>query len=70
MRMRLRNNRFITPVPIDTSNDAEAGFNRLIRLAWGRLENQSRNPNLWTQGFGALPWFADEMIWDWLIVPG
>jgi len=56
----------IRPISWYRWNDARAGFNRLVRQARGRLENQSWNPILWTQGFGALPRFADEMILDWL----
>jgi glycosyltransferase involved in cell wall biosynthesis len=56
----------IRPISWYRWNDAKAGFNRLVRQARGRLENQSWNPILWTQGFGALPRFADEMILDWL----
>jgi glycosyltransferase involved in cell wall biosynthesis len=46
--------------------DLTRGFNRLVRQARGRLENQAWNTIIWEQGFGALPKFADEMLLQWL----
>lgn len=56
----------IRPLSWARPADIRAGCNRLVRQARGRLENQAWNPILWSQGFGALPRFADEMILDWL----
>jgi len=56
----------IRPISWFRWKDIKAGFNRLVRQGRGRLENQSWNPILWTQGFGALPRFADDMILQWL----
>ena len=56
----------IRPISWFRWNDIKAGFNRLVRQGRGRLENQSWNSILWTQGFGALPRFADDMILEWL----
>ena len=56
----------IWPISWFRWKDVKAGFNRLVRQGRGRLENQSWNPILWTQGFGALPRFADDMILEWL----
>jgi glycosyltransferase involved in cell wall biosynthesis len=56
----------IRPISWFRWKDLKAGFNRLVRQGRGRLENQSWNPILWTQGFGALPRFADDMILEWL----
>jgi hypothetical protein len=54
----------IRPISWFGCKDIKAGFNRLVRQGRGRLENQSWNPILWTQGFGALPRFADDMSWN------
>jgi hypothetical protein len=56
----------IRPISALDPRDVRVGFNRLIRQARGRLENQAWNTILWTQGFGALPTFADDMIREWL----
>ena len=56
----------IRPISWFKWKDIKAGFNRLVRQGRGRLENQAWNPILWTQGFGALPRYADDMILEWL----
>ena len=56
----------IRPISWFGWKDITVGFNRLVRQARGRLENQSWNPILWTRGFGALPRFANDMISEWL----
>jgi glycosyltransferase involved in cell wall biosynthesis len=56
----------IRPISWFRWQDIKVGFNRLVRQGRGRLENQSWNSILWTQGFGALPRFADDMILEWI----
>jgi glycosyltransferase involved in cell wall biosynthesis len=56
----------IRPISWFRWKDIKAGFDRLVRQGRGRLENQAWNPILWTQGFAALPRFADDMILEWL----
>jgi len=56
----------IRPLSPFRTRDVRAGYNRLVRQARGRLENQAWNTILWTRGFGALPRFADDMILEWL----
>ena len=56
----------IRPLSAFDWRDILAGFNRLVRQAHGRLENQAWNAIIWQCGFSALPKFADEMIKSWL----
>jgi Glycosyltransferase like family 2 len=56
----------VRPISWLRLKDVKAGFNRLVRQGRGRLENQAWNPILWTQGFGALPRYAEDMILEWL----
>lgn len=57
---------YIRPLSPLSLYDYKRWYNRLIRQAQGRLENQAWNTIIWTEGFDALPRFGNEMILTWL----
>jgi len=57
---------YIRPLSPFNLHDYKRWYNRLVRQAQGRLENQAWNTIIWTKGFDALPRFGNEMILIWL----
>ena len=56
----------IRPLSPFSWHDIKVYYNRLVRQARGRLENQAWNSIIWSLGFDALPRFGDELILAWL----
>jgi hypothetical protein len=56
----------IRPLSPFRLRDVKVYYNRLIRQARGRIENQAWNSIIWEHGFDALPRFGDELILTWL----
>lgn len=56
----------ISPLSPFNWHDIKIYYNRLVRQARGRIENQAWNSIIWSHGFDALPRFADELILQWL----
>lgn len=55
-----------TPLSIFKSRDIRRQYNREIRQARGRMENAAIKSIIYTDGYGALPENANNMIKDWL----
>jgi hypothetical protein len=56
----------IKPLSPFRPNDIKTAFDRRVRQSRGRLESLAWNSIIWSQGFGALPAYADDMILGWL----
>ncbi len=56
----------IRPLSPFSWHDIKVYYNRLVRQARGRVENQAWNSVIWSRGFDALPRFGDELILTWL----
>ena len=56
----------IRPLSPFSWHDIKVYYNRLVRQAQGRVENQAWNSVIWSRGFDALPRFGDELILTWL----
>ncbi|HQT90244.1 MAG TPA: hypothetical protein PK677_17210 [Acidiphilium sp.] len=58
----------LTPLSIFKWRDIRRQYNREIRQARGRMENEAIKCLIYTDGYGALPNNSNDMIKDWLKV--
>jgi hypothetical protein len=57
----------IDPLSLFSLNDVRLFFRRRIRQSRGKLENLAWNSVIWTHGFAALPFNANDMIEQWIV---